>query len=114
MMQELLMPQLDDSDDFIYQQDGAPPHYHHLVLNQHLPQRWIGRTAANDQELLRWPPRSPDLTPRDFFFLWGYVGDEKVPEHGKYGSKDKHATRCWQTDAYHSNAEKLKILQIYA
>jgi hypothetical protein len=54
-----------------------------------------------------------------FIFLWGYVGDEKVPEHGKYGSKDKHATRCWQTEAgrrdvYHSNAEKLKLLQIYA
>jgi hypothetical protein len=54
------MPQLDDdSDGFIYQQNEAPPHYHHLVcgyLNQHLSQRWIGRTAANDQALLRWPP----------------------------------------------------------
>jgi hypothetical protein len=78
MMQEWLMPQLDDSDDLIYQQVGAPPHYHHLVrgyLSQHLPQRWIGRTAANDQALLRWPPRSPDLTPCDFFFLWGYNKD---------------------------------------
>jgi hypothetical protein len=40
MMQDWLMPQLDDdNDDFIYQQDGAPPHYHHLVrgyLNHHL------------------------------------------------------------------------------
>jgi hypothetical protein len=46
------MPQLDDdSDDFIYQQDGAPPYSHHLVRgyrNPHLPQRWIGRTAGND------------------------------------------------------------------
>jgi hypothetical protein len=65
MMQECLMPQPDDdSDDFIYQQDGAPPHYHHLVLNQYLPQRWI---VANDQALLRWPSRSPDLTPCHFF-----------------------------------------------
>jgi hypothetical protein len=43
MMQEWLMPHLDD--DFIYQQDGDPPHNHHLVrgyLNQHLPQRCIG------------------------------------------------------------------------
>ena len=56
----------DDSDDFLYQQDGAPPYYRHLVrgyLSQHLPQRWIARTAAADQALLRWPPRSPDLTP---------------------------------------------------
>jgi hypothetical protein len=59
------MPQLnDDNDDFIYQQDGAAPHYHNL--NQHLPQRWIGRKVANDQALLRWPPRSPDLTPCNF------------------------------------------------
>jgi hypothetical protein len=73
MMQDWLMPQLDDDrDDFIYQQDGAPPRYHHLVrgyLNQHLPQRWIGRTADNDQALLRWPPRSPNLTPCDFFIM---------------------------------------------
>jgi hypothetical protein len=59
----------DDNDDFIYQQDGAPPHYHNLVrsyLNQHLPQLWIGHKVANDQALLRWPPRSPDLTPCNF------------------------------------------------
>jgi hypothetical protein len=71
------MPQLDDdSEDFIYQQDGPPLHYYHLVrgyLNQYLPQRWIGRTAANDQALLRWPSRSPDLTP--CISLMGYVKD---------------------------------------
>jgi hypothetical protein len=36
----------DDNDDFIYQQDGVPPHYNNLVrgyFNQHLPQRWIQR-----------------------------------------------------------------------
>jgi hypothetical protein len=42
MMQEWLMPQVeDDSDDFINQQDGVRPYYHHLVrgyLSQHLPQ----------------------------------------------------------------------------
>jgi hypothetical protein len=57
MTQEWIMPQIDDdSDDFIYQQDGAPPHHRHLVrsyLSQHVPQRWIGRTAANDQALRR-------------------------------------------------------------
>jgi hypothetical protein len=54
MMQDWLMPQLDDD------RDAAPPHYHHLVrgyLNQHLPQRWIGRTADNDQAMHRGPPR---------------------------------------------------------
>jgi hypothetical protein len=29
--------------------------------------RWIGRGGR-----IAWPPRSPDLTPLDFF-LWGYV-----------------------------------------
>jgi len=39
------MPQYeDDSDDFIYQHEGAPPHYHILVrgyFNQHLLKRWV-------------------------------------------------------------------------
>ena len=72
------MPQLEhDSADFVYQLDGAPCHYHCNVrnfLNETLPQRWIGRAVNNDQHLLLWPPRSPDLTPCDFF-LWGYVKD---------------------------------------
>jgi hypothetical protein len=37
--------------------------------------RWIGRAAVNgDKNLLPWAPRSPDLTPCDFF-LWGFVKD---------------------------------------
>lgn len=45
--------------------------HHHLIrgyLSQHLPQCWVGRMATEDQVLLRWAPRSPDLTPCDFFF----------------------------------------------
>jgi len=34
----------------------------------------IGRTGQKDDALMRWPPRSPDLTPYDFF-LWGFVKD---------------------------------------
>ena len=34
--------------------------------------RWIGRTGPKDLALHSWPPRSPDMTPCDFF-LWGYV-----------------------------------------
>ncbi len=41
-------------------------------LNENLPGRWIGSASDNDNVLLKWPPRSPDLTPCDFF-LWGYV-----------------------------------------
>lgn len=78
MLQQWLLPQLDeDSADFILQLDGAPPHYHGSVrdhLNEALPQRWIGRASQEDRVLIRWPPRSPDLTPCDFF-LWGFIKD---------------------------------------
>lgn len=53
-----------------YQQDGAPAHYARRVreiLDEKFPGRWIGRGGP-----VPWPPRSPDLTPLDFF-LWGYI-----------------------------------------
>jgi len=31
------------------------------------PNRWLGRGGP-----ISWPPRSPDLTPLDFF-LWGHI-----------------------------------------
>jgi len=34
--------------------------------------RWIGPRAPKDLALHSWPPKSPDMTPCDFF-LWGYV-----------------------------------------
>jgi len=39
-------------------------------LDATFPNRWIGRDG-----LTPWPPRSPDITPLDFF-LWGYVKDK--------------------------------------
>jgi hypothetical protein len=36
-------------------------------LDGTFPGRWIGRDSP-----MPWPPRSPDITPLDFF-LWGYV-----------------------------------------
>jgi hypothetical protein len=44
------------------------------VLFKILPQRWIGCTGQEDDALMQWPPRSPDLTPCDFLF-WGFVKD---------------------------------------
>nr|CAI5843587.1 unnamed protein product [Callosobruchus analis] len=61
------------NDDFYFQQDGAPPHYHRDVrayLDQNLSGQWIGRRGP-----IEFPPRCPDLTPLDFF-LWGTVKDE--------------------------------------
>ena len=60
-----------------YHQDGAPPHYLNIVcifLNEKFPDSWIGRGRPTP-----WPPRSPDLTPLDFFFWegerWEFVQD---------------------------------------
>lgn len=56
-----------------FQHDGAPPHWVTPVrqhLNRNFPNRWIGRYGPRE-----WPPRSPDLTPLDFF-LWGYIKEQ--------------------------------------
>ena len=45
-----------------------------MLLSRILQQRWIGRAAKGDKQLLPWPPRSTDLTPCDFL-LWGFVKD---------------------------------------
>jgi hypothetical protein len=37
-------------------------------LNRNLLKRCIGRIGKEDDALMRWPPRSPALTPGDFFF----------------------------------------------
>jgi hypothetical protein len=63
------VPQTDD-DNVIFQRDGAPAHYAHIVtefLDETFPRRWIGRGG-----LKQWPPHSPNLTSLDFYF-WGYV-----------------------------------------
>ena len=54
----------------IFQQDEAPAHFARDVrefLDQNFPNRWIGRGGS-----IQWAPRSPDLTPLDFF-LWSTV-----------------------------------------
>lgn len=63
--------------DLILQQDGAPCHNARLVadyLNLHYP-IWIGTQGP-----VNWPPRSPDLTPLDFF-LWGHLKNLVYDHH---------------------------------
>ena len=73
MLRNFFLPrlaQVADINNVIFQQDGAPPHYSLAVrsfLNEHFADRWIGRRGP-----LEWAPRSPDLTPCDFF-LWGHI-----------------------------------------
>jgi len=49
----------------IFMQDGAPPNFSCFVtevLNERFLDAWIGRGGP-----IPWPPRSPDLSPLDFF-----------------------------------------------
>ncbi|KFM67160.1 hypothetical protein X975_05885, partial [Stegodyphus mimosarum] len=73
MLENFVFPQLEKLQPRVFlQQDGAPPHWGTIVrssLNDHFTGRWIGRGGP-----IPWPPRSPDITPLDFF-LWGFVKD---------------------------------------
>ena len=55
-----------------FMQDGAPAHTatasRELVQGM-FPDHVVGRYLA-----IEWPPRSPDLTPCDYF-LWGFIKD---------------------------------------
>ena len=53
-----------------FQHDGALPHYTNRVrelLNELFPNCWSGRGGP-----VAWPPRSPDLTPLDYY-QWGHM-----------------------------------------
>jgi hypothetical protein len=73
LLMEKLWPQISQDPNLpeaMFQQDGAPGHFALTVrnwLNSHFPGKWIGRGGP-----IGWAPRSPDLTPLDFF-LWGYL-----------------------------------------
>lgn len=65
MLQIWLFPRMqeDEPEDFIMQQDGAPPHFRldvHRWVNDILPHRWIGRGAHEDLMFCPWPAWSPD------------------------------------------------------
>ena len=57
-------------ENIYYQQDGAPAHKTRRCLAL-LQQRYPGRVISIGGNIA-WPPRSPDLTPLDFF-LWGHI-----------------------------------------
>jgi predicted DNA-binding protein (UPF0251 family) len=59
-----------DFDAIWFQQDGCPAHNTRPVM-EFLQNTFPGRVIAG-KGTIKWPPRSPDLTPCDFF-LWGYV-----------------------------------------
>ena len=76
-MQEQFWPDVigkSEEDMLIFMQDGAPRHWGRNVrawLNETLPGRRMGSGFPN----VPWPPRpprSPDLTPCDYF-LWRFI-----------------------------------------
>lgn len=78
MLRNFLVPQLQMFEGFNeetwFQQDGATCHTSNQSLaavNQLFPEKVISRRGT-----INWPPRSPDLSPLDYF-LWGYL-KEKV------------------------------------
>lgn len=55
-----------------FQQDSATPYNAQITVgwfNRHFNEEWIGTYGP-----IRWPARSPDLTPLDFWF-WEYLQD---------------------------------------
>ena len=69
-LQVLDIPYLLSIHSVTFMQDGAPPHFSCFetdVLNERFPDAWTGRGGP-----IPWQPRSPDLSPLDFF-LWGYI-----------------------------------------
>lgn len=76
-----------------FQQDGAPAHNSRIVqehLNEHFEGRWMGTRGP-----VQWPPRSPDLTPLDFF-LWGTIKNivYESPSNDIDGLKQKIVDAC--------------------
>lgn len=62
---------LADVRNILFQLDGCPIHNARPVrawLDEYFSNRWIGRNSG----FMEFPPRSPDLTPLDFF-LWGFI-----------------------------------------
>ncbi|GFT75912.1 uncharacterized protein TNCV_2098491 [Trichonephila clavipes] len=64
-----------EPNNFIWQQDGIPPHWHLSVcdwLNITVPNQLIGRKEPPDVACITWPTCSPDLKPCDFY-MWKLI-----------------------------------------
>lgn len=78
MLRNYAVPELqmtnENFHDIYFQHDGAPPHYA-IRVREYVERVFGGKTIGRGMAI-EMPPRSPDLTPMDFFF-WGFV-KEKV------------------------------------
>lgn len=87
-----------------FQNDGCPVHTSLIVknfLNEEYGEKWIGRNGP-----IKWPARSPDLTPVDFY-VWGrakeLVYNEEIRDRDQLKEKIEFAFNTmrqemtWQT-----------------
>ena len=93
MLTHYVIPELQRRNalsNIVWMQDGAPPHVASSVkqcLTQHFGDRVISRHFP-----FPWPPRSPDLTPLDFW-LWGYLKSKVYALNPQTASDLKDAIR---------------------
>ena len=77
MLQQWLFPQINyDFENFVFQPDGAPLHWHRHIrsfLNKTLPQRWI--LAQNPKIWHYTSGRQDHQTLHSAIFSWGHIKD---------------------------------------
>ena len=73
LLRDHIIPSLGDTSELWFMQDGAPAHKARVVT-QYLRAVFGDRVIALGWDP-EWAPRSPDVTPCDFF-LWGYMKDK--------------------------------------
>jgi hypothetical protein len=80
MITNFFLPKLGSMDvaDMWFQQDGAPCHTAAETINL-LRAKFPGRVISRNGDI-RWPARSCDLTPLDFF-LWGFLKSKVYSTH---------------------------------
>lgn len=75
MLREFVLPDLArlgyDPNQIWYMHDGAPAHATNTV-RKFLTDNFLAWIGRGDDTTINWPPRSPDLTPMDFF-VWGFI-----------------------------------------
>lgn len=112
MLQTFVIPQLQQRqclDSIIFMQDGARPHIHRSV--QRLLRQHFGSERVISQYFpTEWPPRSPDITPCDFW-LWGYLKSVVyaggVPNLHVLKQNIRRAITNIQTDSLHAAVENV-------
>ena len=119
----------ENENEIYFQEDGVPPHFHVSVrnfLDRTFNQKWIGSRGS----AIELPPRSPNLTPLDFYFwetLRNYVYTTKPQTLEEKRDQIEHAIndiplttiqtvcrfvgrRCWECSvADGGNFEDLRV-----